>query len=77
MINYPELFLFTGLMLFGIVAALYLPAAFIEKRWPFREKKNKKVAMAAAPTWPMDKWPHPTPGQGPLPNTKLPKKRKA
>jgi hypothetical protein len=43
MINYPELFLFTGLMLFGMVAALYLPAAFVEKRWPFREKKGKKV----------------------------------
>ena len=41
-----------------------------------QEKKNKKVAMADAPTWPMDKWPHPTPGQGPLPNTKLPKKPK-
>ena len=41
------------------------------------ERQKKKVAMADAPTWPMDKWPHPTPGQGPLPNTKLPKKRKA
>ena len=47
MINYPELFLFTGLMLFGMVAALYLPAAFIEKRWPFREKKNKKANSGA------------------------------
>ena len=25
-----------------------------------------------APTWPMDKWPYPTPGQGPLPNKDLP-----
>ena len=40
------------------------------------KKKNKRLAMADAPTWPMDKWPHPTPGQGPLPNTKLPKKPK-
>jgi len=38
------------------------------------KKKNKKLSMADAPTWPMEKWPHPTPGQGPLPNTKLPKK---
>ena len=35
------------------------------------------VSMADAPVWPMEKWPHPTPGQGPLPNTKLPKKGKA
>tara|TARA_R100000353_G_scaffold13724_2_gene13798 strand:- start:61 stop:243 length:183 start_codon:yes stop_codon:yes gene_type:complete len=40
-------------------------------------KKKRKVAMADAPVWPMEKWPHPTPGQGPLPNTKLPKKGKA
>ena len=35
MINYPELFLFTTLMLVGMVSALYFPAAYIEKRWPF------------------------------------------
>ena len=27
-----------------------------------------------APVWPADKWPHPTPGQGPLPNPTLPDK---
>lgn len=27
-----------------------------------------------APVWPADKWPHPTPGQGPLPNPNLPEK---
>tara|TARA_R100000008_G_scaffold45737_1_gene26881 strand:+ start:777 stop:1277 length:501 start_codon:yes stop_codon:yes gene_type:complete len=27
-----------------------------------------------APTWPMHKWPHPTPGQGPLPNPNIPDK---
>ncbi len=30
--------------------------------------------MADAPVWPMHKWPHPTPGQGPLPNTELPQR---
>ena len=43
MINWAELFVFTGLMLFGVISVLYFPAAFIEKRWPFREKKAKKV----------------------------------
>ena len=47
MINYPELFLFTTLMLVDIVSALYFPAAYIEKRWPFREKKDKKVNSGA------------------------------
>ena len=41
-----------------------------------KEKKKKDLAMADAPVWPMDKWPHSTPGQGPLPNTKLPKKKR-
>lgn len=27
-----------------------------------------------APVWPMHKWPHPTPGQGPLPNPNIPDK---
>ena len=37
------------------------------------DQKEKELQIAAeAPTWPMDKWPHPTPGQGPLPNTELP-----
>ena len=43
MINWAELFVFTGLMLFGVLSVLYFPAAYIEKRWPFREKKAKKV----------------------------------
>jgi len=30
--------------------------------------------MADAPVWPPHKWPHPTPGQGPLPNPDIPKK---
>lgn len=47
MINYPELFLFTALTLFGAVAALYLPAAFTEKRWPFHVKKGNKVNSGA------------------------------
>ena len=47
MINYPEIFLFTILMLVGGVSALYFPAAYIEKRWPFREKKDKKVNSGA------------------------------
>ena len=47
MINYPELFLFTTLMLVGMVSALYFPAAYIEKRWPFREKKKKKANSGA------------------------------
>ena len=47
MINWAELFLFTGLMLFGVISVLYFPAAFIEKRWPFREKKNKKANSGA------------------------------
>ena len=47
MINYPELFLFTTLMLVGVVSVLYFTAAFIEKRWPFREKKDKKVNSGA------------------------------
>ena len=47
MINYPELFLFTTLMLVGVVSVLYFPAAFIEKRWPFREKKQKKANSVA------------------------------
>ena len=33
--------------------------------------------MADAPVWPPHKWPHPTPGQGPLPNTELPPKKLA
>jgi hypothetical protein len=47
MINYPELFLFTALMLFAAVAALYLSAAFTEKRWPFHVKKGNKVNSGA------------------------------
>ena len=47
MINYLELFIFTTFTIFGMVSALYFPAAFIEKRWPFREKKNKKANSGA------------------------------
>ena len=31
-----------------------------------------QVTPGPAPTWPMHKWPHPTPGQGPLPNPNIP-----
>lgn len=47
MINYTELFLFTGLMLFGMVSALYFPIAWEEKRWPFRIKKGDKTNSGA------------------------------
>ena len=47
MINFPELLLFTGLMLFGMVAALYLPIAYTEKHWPFRVKKGNKTNSGA------------------------------
>ena len=37
-----------------------------------KERDDQRIA-ADAPTWPMEKWPYPTPGQGPLPNKELPK----
>ena len=33
-----------------------------------------QVTPGPAPTWPMHKWPYPTPGQGPLPNPNIPDK---
>lgn len=47
MINYLELFMFTFGSIFTIVMVLYLPAAYIEKRFPFRKKKDKKVNSGA------------------------------
>ena len=47
MINWAELFIFTIFTIFGMVSALYFPIAWTEKRWPFREKKNKKANSGA------------------------------
>ena len=47
MINWLEIFMFSFGSLFTIVMILYLPAAYIEKRFPFRKKKDKKVNSGA------------------------------
>ena len=47
MIPWGEIALFTVGSIFTIVMILYLPAAYVEKRWPFRKKKDKKVNSGA------------------------------
>ena len=47
MIDWLALFAFAAFSIFTIVAVFYFPAAFIEKRWPFRDKSKKKVNSGA------------------------------
>lgn len=47
MIPWTEIAMFTVGSIFTVVMILYLPAAFVEKRWPFRKKKDKKVNSGA------------------------------
>ena len=42
MIDWLAIFAFAAFSIFTIVAVFYYPAAFIEQRWPFRDKKKKK-----------------------------------
>ncbi len=41
MIDWLAIFAFTVFSIFTVLAIFYFTAAFIEKRWPFREKKKK------------------------------------
>ena len=43
MIDWMAIFAFTVFSLFTVVAIFYFPAAFIEKKWPFRDKNKKKI----------------------------------
>ena len=47
MINWLELLMFTFGSIFTIIMTLYLPVAYIEKRFPFRKKKDKKANSGA------------------------------
>ena len=40
MIDWLAIFAFAVFSIFSVVAIFYFPAAFIEKKWPFRAKKN-------------------------------------
>lgn len=41
MIDWVPIFAFTVFSIFTVLAIFYFPAAFIEKRWPFQDKKKK------------------------------------
>ena len=41
MIDWIAILAFTIFSIFTILAIFYFPAAFIEKKWPFRDKKKK------------------------------------
>ena len=43
MIDWTAIFVFTLFTIFGIIAIFYFPAAFIDKKWPFRDKNKKKI----------------------------------
>lgn len=43
MIDWTAILTFTLFTIFGIIAIFYFPAAFIEKKWPFRDKNKKKI----------------------------------
>jgi len=43
MVDWWALFGFTVISITGIISCLYFPAAFVEKKWPFHEKKGNKV----------------------------------
>ena len=47
MINWLELLMFTFGSIFTIVMILYLPAAYIEKKFPFGKKKDKEINSGA------------------------------
>ena len=48
MIDWLAIFAFAAFSIFTIVAIFYFPAAFIEKRWPFRDKNKKKKGNSGA-----------------------------
>ena len=43
MIDWSAILAFTIFSIFSILAIFYFPAAFIEKKWPFRDKNKKKI----------------------------------
>ena len=43
MIDWTAILAFTAFSIFGVIAIFYFPAAFIEKKWPFRDKDKKKI----------------------------------
>tara|TARA_B100001093_G_C26209073_1_gene751291 strand:+ start:139 stop:288 length:150 start_codon:yes stop_codon:yes gene_type:complete len=41
MIDWLAIFVFVVFSIFTILSIFYFPAAFIEKKWPFQDKKKK------------------------------------
>tara|TARA_E500000178_G_scaffold164437_1_gene163855 strand:+ start:744 stop:893 length:150 start_codon:yes stop_codon:yes gene_type:complete len=41
MIDWLAIFVFAVFSIFTVLSIFYFPAAFIEKRWPFQDKKKK------------------------------------
>jgi predicted permease len=42
MIDWLSIFAFTVFSIFTILSIFYFPAAFIEKKWPFQNKRKKQ-----------------------------------
>ena len=43
MVDWLAIFAFAVFSIFTILSIFYFPAAFVEKKWPFHERKGNKV----------------------------------